>query len=85
MPEAYTDMNLKLAELVKGQRGFIRIDSVADEQGKGISISYWESLDDIKNWKANALHLEAQKLGKEAWYEDYSVEICEVVQSYGKT
>ena len=84
IPETYTQVNSQLAEMVKGQKGFIRIESVADDQGKGISISYWESLDDIRAWKENKVHLGAQEMGKSSWYEDYSVEICEVLRAYGK-
>ena len=84
IPDEYTDLNAKLAELVKGVEGFLRIESVGDEEGNGVSISYWESLEAIKNWKANSLHLEAQAKGKESWYEYYKVEICEVLRSYEK-
>lgn len=84
MSEEYAAYSQKLAELAKTQEGFIRIESVADQNGHGLSVSYWKSLDAIKTWKQNFTHLEAQAKGRSEWYEDYHVEICEVLRSYKK-
>lgn len=51
---------------------------------KEIAISKWQSLDDIKNWKQDELHLLAQKKGQEKWYKSYSVTISKVERSYSK-
>ncbi len=48
-----------------------------------IAISYWDNEDQIKQWKQNAEHLVAQGKGREKWYESYSVEVVEIVRSYG--
>ncbi len=77
-------MSQRLTELVSQIPGFIRIESVADTQGNGMSVSYWSSLDAIKKWKEDTTHLIAQQKGKEEWYLDYSVEICEIIKSYNK-
>jgi heme-degrading monooxygenase HmoA len=84
MPNEYVELNKKLAELVKGQPGFKRIESVADSDGNGISVSYWDSMESIRSWKKNTVHAEAQNKGKSIWYQDYSVEICEMVRRYSK-
>jgi len=68
--------------LAKQQPGFLRVESVREEEGKGITVSYWESLEAIQAWKANAKHLTAQQLGKEKWYTHYHVEICQVMKEY---
>lgn len=52
------------------------------ENGAEIALSYWYSLEDIHTWQQDAEHLVAQKLGKEKWYENYSVEICEIKRTY---
>ena len=44
-----------------------------------VAISYWDSLEQIKAWKANSEHIKAQELGKSKWYSDYKVEIVEVI------
>ena len=84
MPPEYNHFSEKLLSLAQQQEGFLRIESVSNTEGMGISISYWRSLDDIKNWRDNITHLEAQEKGKIKWYQDYKVEICEVIRSYAK-
>ncbi|OUM89395.1 antibiotic biosynthesis monooxygenase family protein [Parageobacillus thermoglucosidasius] len=39
----------------------------------GITVSYWDSLATIQQWKENAAHKIAQEKGKQQWYERYSV------------
>jgi heme-degrading monooxygenase HmoA len=84
MPVEYEKLNQQLAEMVKTIPGFKRIESIADANGNGVSISYWDSLESIQAWKNNSTHLFAQSKGKSDWYQDYSVEICEVLRSYSK-
>lgn len=84
MPDAYIEMSHHLVERVSKLPGFLKIDSVADTEGRGISVSYWSSLEAIKKWKEEPLHLEAQKKGHSEWYLDYTVEICEILKSYRK-
>lgn len=52
------------------------------EGDQEIAVSYWRSLDDIVAWKQNIKHLAAQKIGKEKWYANYTVEVVEVLRSY---
>lgn len=78
--DGYHEMAAKMVELAKLQPGFINVESARDEIG--ITVSYWESLEAIKNWKANLCHLEAQENGKSTWYENYTVRICKVEREY---
>ena len=77
----YGDMAVEMDELAKQQPGFLGVESAREEVG--ITVSYWESLEAIKNWKANARHLFAQQQGREKWYEQYKVRICKVERDYG--
>ena len=76
----YAEMAMKMESLAAKQEGFIRIDSARNDVG--ITVSYWESLEAIKNWKANTEHLFAQKKGREQWYNWYNVRICKVEHEY---
>jgi heme-degrading monooxygenase HmoA len=74
--EGYAEMATKMVELAKVQPGFIDMESARSEIG--ITVSYWESLEAIKNWKANMEHLEAQEKGRTTWYNNYKVRIAKV-------
>ena len=74
--EGYAEMATQMLELAKLQPGFLGEESAREELG--ITVSYWESLEAIKNWKQNAKHLQAQKLGKEKWYKKYKLRVARV-------
>ena len=61
--EGYAEMADLMENLSKQQPGFLGIESARNEIG--ITVSYWQSLESIKNWKANLDHLVAQKKGRE--------------------
>ncbi len=52
------------------------------EGDEEIAISYWESEADIRAWKQDAEHLEAQALGASKWYISYTVQIVEILREY---
>lgn len=71
----------KMVESASQQQGFLGMESARDKE-LGITVSYWESLDPIKNWKENAAHQTAQQKGKEVWYQNYVVRVCKVEKAY---
>ncbi len=79
--KGYGAMSDAMEKLARQQPGFLGVESVREVVG--ITISYWESLEAIKNWKANTAHLFAQQQGREKWYEQYKVRICKVERDYG--
>ena len=70
-----------LWQLAKDQYGCIDI-ILATEGTNEITISYWNSLDDIKKWKQDEVHQIAQKLGKDKWYTSYQVQVVEIIREY---
>ena len=76
----YGAMSDAMNKLAMQQPGFLGVESAREEIG--LTVSYWESLEAIKNWKANATHLFAQKQGREKWYAQYKVRICKVERDY---
>ena len=48
----------------------------------GITVSYWADLESIRAWKANAEHLDAQRLGHQKWYAAFKVRIAKVERDY---
>ena len=78
--EGYNEMAQQMEELAKEQEGFLGINSARDTVG--ITVSYWESLEAIKNWKQQSDHLIAQQKGRNLWYKWYNVRICKVEREY---
>lgn len=76
----YTKISERMIALARKQDGFLGAESARNEVG--ITVSYWNSLEAIKNWKENLEHLEAQKAGKEKWYKIYKVRVAKVEYDY---
>ena len=79
--EGYDDTAIRMAELAQQQPGYLGHESA--RSGLGITVSYWESLEAIHNWKKNTEHLLAQRAGREKWYARYKTRICKVERDYG--
>lgn len=73
----YGKMAEKMVELASKQEGFLGVESARDE-ALGITVSYWDSLESIHNWKENTIHKVAQNKGKSEWYKNFSLRVCKV-------
>ena len=76
--DGYGAMADRMLELAREQTGFLGVESVRDAAGQGITVSYWQSLEAIRRWGANAEHRLAQAGGRERWYQAYRLRICQV-------
>lgn len=79
--EGYLETAKKMEELAKQQNGYLGIESARSEIG--ITVSYWQTLEDIIAWKNNVEHTEVRNLGREKWYKKYQLRICKVEREYG--
>ena len=77
----YDQMAGRMAELAMQQPGYLGLETA--REGLGITVSYWASLEAIANWKQQAQHLVAQRLGKEKWYAAFKLRVCRVERDYG--
>jgi heme-degrading monooxygenase HmoA len=70
----------RMVELAAQQPGFLGVESARETLG--ITVSYWESLESIANWKANGEHQLAQQAGRDNWYVRYHTRIARVERDY---
>lgn len=73
----YGEMAEKMVELASKQKGFLGLESARDE-GLGITVSYWDSVESIKKWRENAAHQVAQEKGRAIWYQSFALRVCKV-------
>lgn len=81
--DGYSAMADKMVDLAVKQDGYLGHESYRNLDGYGTTISYWQSLDAISNWKRNMEHRDAQKQGREKWYAEYKLRIAKVERDYG--
>ena len=78
--EGYEAMADRMVELAQQQPGYLGIESARNDIG--ITVSYWQDLESIKNWKQNTEHLRAQQSGRKQWYAAYTTRIALVERDY---
>jgi heme-degrading monooxygenase HmoA len=82
--QLYSEWSKKMERLVKSIDGYEHHFGFRDAANReGVTISYFTSLEAIHQWKNLADHKTAQQLGRDAFYEEYSVQVCEVLKNYG--
>lgn len=82
--ELYYQHNDLLDEKIKSLPGYIKHSGLRHpETREGVTIAYFNSLDAIDNWRKDGEHMDAKKLAKSEFYENYSVEVAEVLDAYG--
>lgn len=80
--EGYAEMAEAMVAAAQKQPGFLGVESTRDVHNFGITVSYWKDEGAIVAWKADVQHLVAQKLGKERWYERYTLRVAKVERAY---
>ncbi|MGH7982242.1 MAG: antibiotic biosynthesis monooxygenase family protein [Candidatus Udaeobacter sp.] len=80
----YGHMADHMVTLASQMPGFLGVESVRGADGLGITVSYWQSEDAIRGWKAHSEHQVAQATGKKVWYADYTIRVARVERAYSK-
>jgi len=80
--EAYRKTSRRMHELVEQMPGFISIKAYTGEDGEEIDLVRFASEEALKAWKEQPEHREAQRRGREEFYDRYSVQACKVVRDY---
>ncbi len=83
LDETYAEMAGRMRDLAINKYGCVEFTAVTEGKQE-IAISYWDNQDQIKTWKQDPEHREAQKLGRSKWYKSYRVQVVEVIRDYGK-
>lgn len=81
-PAGYAAAAAAMQALAATQPGYRGIDSVRDEAGLGITISYWADDAAAIAWRDNAEHTAIREQGRARWYDSYEVIVTRVERNY---
>ncbi len=76
--DGYSDMATAMDVLAAQQPGYIGIDAVRSDGGVGITVSRWSSIAAMVSWRRVVAHQEAQRTGRDRWYEWYRSDVARV-------
>ena len=80
----YLKLAIHLKKIIEKQDGFISIERFQSlvEEGKLLSLSFWEDEFAIENWRNIMDHRSAQLSGKTALFHSYRIRVAQVVRDY---
>ena len=76
--ELYAHTSEQMITLAQKQPGFLGVESVREEDGLGITVSYWTDRQAIKAWGEVAEHRVAMQLGRIEFYSWFQLRIARV-------
>jgi heme-degrading monooxygenase HmoA len=81
----YFNTALELRNLLETIPGFISIERFrsVSEDGKILSLSFFEDEAAVKAWRNTLEHRKAQALGRQQYFRDYRLRIATVERDYG--
>jgi heme-degrading monooxygenase HmoA len=72
----------RIHDLATRQPGFVSIKSYTAADGERVSIVTFETWETHDAWRNHPEHREAQRLGRERYYSEFSIEVGEVERQY---
>ena len=79
----YIETAARMAELAAQQPGYVDMVTVHDAAtGEGMTVSFFVDEAAAVAWKQHPEHLEAQRRGVEAFYEEYRIWVADVSRDY---
>ncbi|KTB64114.1 antibiotic biosynthesis monooxygenase family protein [Pseudomonas syringae] len=80
--QAYGEAAQRMVELASRQPGFLGVESVRDDDGLGVTVSYWTDEAAILAWKQQAEHAAVREQGRAGWYQAFTTRVCKVERDY---
>ena len=67
----------RMEEIARSMPGFISYQVYMADDGERVSIHEWETPEQLKAWRELPEHAAAQELGREKFYEDYTLYVSD--------
>jgi heme-degrading monooxygenase HmoA len=67
----------EVLEIGRQMPGFVSLKTFTADDGERLSLVEFESGADVKGWARNTDHIQAKKEGRERFYSEYRIQICE--------
>ena len=70
----------RMLELARSMPGFVSYKLYTSEDGERCSIVEFESSEQLRAWREHPEHREAQRIGRERYYQEYRLHVAEVAR-----
>ena len=76
----YSEQLKRMADLAVKMPGYISHKPFVAEDGERLTLFEWESADTLRAWATHPEHVLVEEIGRQKFYEDYRLQVCEVVR-----
>ena len=76
----YAQMAAEMLATAKEMPGFVEFKSFKADDGERVSLVYWQDHETMAAWRNHPRHRIAQQSGRAKWYENYRIEVADVVR-----
>ncbi len=85
--DAYLDIAAELRPLLESIDGFVSVERFESlsETGKMLSLSFFEDEAAVMAWRNTLEHRKAQALGRQGYFLEYRLRVCDVLRDYSLT
>ena len=73
----YYSLAEEMANIARSMPGFISWKGYTSEDGERVSVHEWESAEQLSAWRNHPDHVEVQSLGREKYYDEYTLYVCD--------
>jgi heme-degrading monooxygenase HmoA len=78
--EEYGEHANRIYELALKMPGLVSSKDFTAEDGERLTVIEFRSAEELAAWRVQAEHLEAQERGRQHYYSEYSLQVCELVR-----
>jgi heme-degrading monooxygenase HmoA len=76
----YTAMDQELEASARQAPGFVDLKSYSASDGERLTVVRWKDAETLRAWREYPRHREAQRVGRERWYQWYKIEVAELTR-----
>lgn len=77
---AYGERAEQIYKLALGMPGLLATKDFVAEDGERLTIVEFRSAEELEAWRVHTEHQAVQKQGRESFYTEYSLQVCELVR-----
>jgi heme-degrading monooxygenase HmoA len=78
--EEFHELAARMMELAEAMPGFVSYEVYVSEAGERCSIVEFETHEDLLAWRNLPEHRQAQRMGRERFYESYTLHVTDPVR-----
>ena len=78
--DEYKRQLARMSDLARKMPGYISHKPYTAEDGERLTLFEWESAETLRAWATHPEHVPVQELGRQKFYTEYHLQVCEVVR-----